>query len=61
MHKMDGTGYTSLYFSIFIFFKYLYLFMYLAVPVLSSGMWDLVPRPVIQPGPRTLRAQNFSH
>ena len=31
------------------------------MPVFSGGMWDLVPRPVIQSGPPTLRAQSFSH
>ena len=28
---------------------------------LSSGMWDLVPQPGIQPGPVALGAQSFSH
>ena len=39
--------------SLFVFFK---IFIYLVVPGLSCGMWDLVPRPGIKPGPPALGA-----
>ena len=29
--------------------------------ILSCGMWDLVPRPGIEPGPPALGAQSLSH
>ena len=37
----------------FFFFKNIYL----AVPSLSYGMWDLVPWPGVEPGPLSLRVQ----
>ena len=33
----------------------------MAVPDLSCGMWDLIPRPEIEPRSPALGARNFSH
>ena len=33
----------------------------MATEDLSCGMWDLVPRPGIEPGPPALGAQSLSH
>ena len=41
--------------------KNVYLFIYLVVLGLIWGMWDLVPRPGIEPGPSALGAQSFSY
>ena len=41
------------------FFKY--FFMYLAAPGLSSGMWNLVAQPGIEPGPPALEVWSLSH
>ena len=35
--------------------------MYLAVPGLSSGVWDLAPRPGTEPGPPALGERSLSH
>ena len=48
------------YFLILKFKKFL-KFIYLAAAVLSCGMWDLVPWPGIEPGPRALGVQSLSH
>ena len=42
-------------------FKNIYIFIYLFVLGLSWDMWDLVPRPGIEPGPSALGAQSFSY
>ena len=39
----------------------MYLFIYLAAPGLSCGMWDLVPWRGIEPGPPALGAGSLSH
>ena len=52
--------------------KYLFLFIWLCqvlvaagvtfslhCSIFNCGMWDLVPRPGIEPEPRTLRAQSL--
>ena len=44
-----------------IFFKYLFIFIYLAVLCLSYDLWDLVPWPGIEPRPPALGVQSFSH
>ena len=60
---------------VFMFFVFIHLFIYLAVPVLvvacgifscgmqslSCGMWDLVLWPGIKPGPPAFRAWSLSH
>ena len=43
------------------FLKYLFIFIYSAVPSLSCCMWDIVSGPGIKPGPRALGAQSLSH
>ena len=48
-----------LMFSFFFFFKY--LLIYLAVPGLSWGMWDLVPWLGTEHRPPTLGAPSLSH
>ena len=51
---IDTTGSSS--------FLYIYfLFIYLAAPGLSCGMWDLVPWPGIEPGLPALGARSLSH
>ena len=37
-----------------------YFFIYLAMPGLSCGMWELVAWPGIEPEPSAFRAQNLS-
>ena len=44
-----------------IFLSKKFLFIYLAVPGLTWGMWDLVPWPGIKPGPPALGAQGLKH
>ena len=46
--------------NLFYFFL-IFLFIYLAVPGLSYGMWDLVPWPGIKPRPYALGAWSLSH
>ena len=41
--------------------KYLFIFIYSAVPSLSCHIWDVVSRPGIKPGPCALGAQSLSH
>ena len=43
------------------FFKYLFLFIYLVALGLNCGMWDLGPRPGVEPGFPALRARSLSH
>ena len=43
------------------YYYFLYFFTYLTAPGLSCGMWDLVPRPGIKPGPPALEEQSLSH
>ena len=43
------------------FKKILFLLIYLTVPGLNCGMWDLVPWPGIEPGPPILTVQRLSH
>ena len=42
-------------------FTTVFFTIYLAAPCLSCGMWDLVPRPGIEPGSPPLGAQSLSH
>ena len=39
---------------LYLLFFLIFMFIYLAALGLSCGMWDLVPRPRIQPGPHVL-------
>lgn len=49
-------------FQTYAFFVFLCLvFIYLAVPGLSCGMWDIVPRSGIEPGPPTFGVWSLSH
>ena len=45
----------------FFFFFFKFLFIYLSALGLSCSMWDLAPRPGIEPGPPALGAQGPSH
>ena len=42
-------------------FKKKIIFIYLTIPGLSCGMWDLVPRPGIEPRPPALGTWSLSH
>ena len=42
-------------------FLNVYLFIHLAPPGLSCGMWDLIPSPGIEPGTPVLGARSLSH
>ena len=48
----------TIYFFLSLFFK---IFIYLAVAGLSCSMWDLVPRPGVEPGPPALETQSLDH
>ena len=48
-------------FGTFYYFFLHLLFIYLAEPGLSWGMWDLVPQPEFEPGCPALGAQSLSH
>ena len=39
----------------------IYRYIYLSVPSLSCGIWDLVPQPRIEPMTPALGAQSLSH
>ena len=49
------------YFIPIVFNIYFYLFLYLAVPGLSCGLWDLVPWPGLTPRSAALGEQCLSH
>ena len=48
------------WYSLCVFFLQ-YLVIYLAVPGLSCGVWDLVPWPGLEPGPSALGVWSLSH
>ena len=45
----------------FLASKLFNIFIYVAVPCLSCGMWDLVPWPGNEPGPPASGVQSLSH
>ena len=58
-NSVCGSHYYAILMFSFFFFKY--LLIYLAVPGLSCGMWDLVPWWGIERRPPTLGARSLSH
>ena len=59
--EQKGNNWCIIHFISALFFLNFCLFIYLAVPGLSCGMWDLVLWPRINPGPPALGVQNLSH
>ena len=45
----------------FFVFNFVLNFIYLTVPCLGCGMWDLVPRPGIEPRTPILEAWSINH